>query len=75
MKKRRKEMRNKRRAPHGEPMQDSRISRTTYSITLLMCVTTLIAGWHIRDLWSGIVALLCGLITIGMVWEVIGGAR
>lgn len=40
-----------------------------------MCVTTLIAGWHIRDLWSGIVALLCGLITIGMVWEVIGGAR
>lgn len=42
-------------------------------ITGMMTITTLIAEWHIKDVWSGIVALMCGLITIAMVMERLGG--
>lgn len=38
-------------------------------MTVLMAVTTLIAGWHIIDIWSGAVTLLCALVTIWLVDE------
>lgn len=46
-----------------------------YYITILMTVTSLIAGWHIKDVWSGIIALLCSLVTLWLVWDITGGVR
>ena len=42
-------------------------------ITGMMTITTLIAEQCITGFWSGMVALLCALITIGMMFESIGG--
>lgn len=42
-------------------------------ITALSAATTIIASWHITDLWSGIVALLCGGISILLINSEIGG--
>ena len=42
-------------------------------ITGIMTITTLIAEQCITGFWSGMVALLCALITIGMMFESIGG--
>lgn len=39
------------------------------ALPYLMTVITLIASWHITDIWSGIVAMLCGLVTIWIVAE------
>lgn len=38
-------------------------------MTVLMAVTTLISGWHITGIWSGIVTILCALVTIWLVDE------
>lgn len=38
-------------------------------MTVLMAVTTLIAEWHITDIWSGAVTLLCALVTIWLADE------
>ena len=46
-----------------------------YFTTWLMAFTTIIAGWHITDVWTGIVTALCGLVTIVLVNEIIGGQR
>lgn len=51
----------------------SQLHRREYYITFLMAVTSIIAGWHIKDAWSGVVALMCALITIWMVWNLTGG--
>ena len=45
----------------------------SYYITLVMAVTTAIAGMNIKDLWSGIVTMLCALVTIWLVYETVGG--
>lgn len=42
-------------------------------ITGLMTITTLIAEQCITGFWSGIVALLCAITTIGMVMDYLGG--
>lgn len=42
-------------------------------ITWLSAATTIIASWHITDIWSGIVALLCSMVTIWMVYDYVGG--
>ena len=41
--------------------------------TILMLITTLIAEQCITGFWSGIVALLCAITTIGMVMDYLGG--
>ena len=41
--------------------------------TTLMVITTLIAEQCITGFWSGIVALLCAITTIGMVMDYLGG--
>lgn len=38
-------------------------------MTVLMAVTTLISGWHITGIWSGVVTILCALVTIWLVDE------
>ena len=42
-------------------------------ITGMMVITTLIAEQCITGFWSGIVALLCAITTIGMVMDYLGG--
>lgn len=44
----------------------------SYYITILMGMTTVIAGWNITGVWSGIVALLCAMATVGLFYESIG---
>lgn len=46
-----------------------------YYITILMTVTTLIAGWHIHDIWSGIITMLCGTITLLLSFHAVGGVK
>lgn len=73
-------MMNKRKEPQkiaaskGSSMNVS-IRKQLYYITLLLCITTTIAGWNIHDLWSGIIAALCGVITIWLVWITTGGIK
>ena len=71
-------MMNKRKEP--QKIAASKGSRSdikslgfNYYITILMTVTTIIASWHITDIWSGIVALLCGGISILLINSEIGG--
>lgn len=40
-----------------------------FRLACLMLVTTLIAGWHITCVWSGIVTLICGVVTLWFVRE------
>lgn len=47
------------------------ISRLHY-ITILLAATTVIAAWNITDIWSGIVALLCAMATVGLFYISIG---
>ena len=42
-------------------------------ITGMMTITTLIAEQCITGFWSGMVALMCALITLGMLMDGIGG--
>ena len=46
-----------------------------YYTTFFMTITTLIAGWHIEDVWDGIVTALCGLVTIWLSFATIGGLK
>jgi len=48
---------------------------TLYCITWLMVVATIIAGWNIKDIWSGVVAGICGVVTVLMTIEILGGQR
>lgn len=41
-------------------------------ITWLSAATTIIASWHITDIWSGIVALLCGGISVALINNIFG---
>lgn len=41
-------------------------------ITALSGATTLIASWHITDWWSGIVALLCGGLSVALINIIFG---
>ena len=49
------------------------ITGHNYYITLVMAVTTALACWRITDVWSGVIALLCTMITIWMVYDYVGG--
>lgn len=40
-----------------------------FRLTCLMTVTTIIAGWHITCAWSGIVTLICGMVTLWFMRE------
>lgn len=51
------------------------ITGHNYYITLVMAVTTALACWRITDVWSGVIALLCTMITIWMVYETVGGMK
>ena len=42
-------------------------------ITGMMAITTLIAEQCITGFWSGMVALMCAITTLGMVMEYLGG--
>ena len=46
-----------------------------YYITLLMAITTIIAGWHIDGVWDGIITILLGIATIWMSFLTIGGFK
>ena len=46
-----------------------------YFTTWVMVFTTLIAGWHITDVWTGLVTALCGLVTIVLTNEIVGGLK
>ena len=35
-----------------------------FRLTCLMMITTIIAGWNITSVWSGIVTLICGMVTL-----------
>jgi hypothetical protein len=41
-------------------------------ITWLSAATTIIASWHITDIWSGIVALLCGGLSVTLINIIFG---
>ena len=72
-------MNETRKAPDAATSQGSRkatISQSlshSYYITILMGITTVIAGWNITGIWSGVVALLCAMVTIWMVYDYVGG--
>ena len=53
--------------------EDCPITGHSYYITILMARTTALACWRITDVWNGVVALLCTMITIWMVYEKVGG--
>ena len=40
-----------------------------FCMTCLMTITTIIAGWNITCVWSGIVTLICGMVTMWFVRE------
>lgn len=71
-------MNKTRKAPDAVTSKGSRkatISQSlshSYYITILMGMTTVIAGWNITGIWSGIVALLCAMVTVGLFYESIG---
>lgn len=40
-----------------------------FRMTVLMAVTTLISGWHITGIWSGVVTLICSMVTLWFMRE------
>lgn len=72
-------MKNEKRAPLVAASKGSHETESPvrcphwHFITGMMTITTLIAEQCITGFWSGMVALLCALITIGMMFESIGG--
>lgn len=72
-------MKNEKRAPIAATIKGSKETERPvrcahlYCITSLLALTTIIAGWHIVDVWSGIVTMLCGTLTVGLVNTLIGG--
>jgi hypothetical protein len=70
-------MRNIEKAPAvgatGASKKDTKMSKTTiHFITVMMALATVIAGWNIVDVWSGVVTALCGLSTLGLFWSIYG---
>lgn len=51
------------------------IRKHLYYITFVLCITTIIAGWNIHDLQSGIVTALCGIVTFWLNWIITGGMK
>ena len=73
-------MRPNKNAPAAGTAQGTKRGITTtpshsYYITWLMVVATLLAGWNIEDIWSGVVAGICGVVTVLMTMDLIGGQR
>lgn len=69
MKTRRQKMTTNKKEPlcgHTETQnkEDVQVNIKDYYITILMAVTTIIAGWHIVDVWSGVVTMLCGCCAV-----------
>lgn len=44
-----------------------------YYITVIMGITTIIAGLNISGLWSGVVTALCAIATLMMIYDEVGG--
>lgn len=44
-----------------------------YYITLIIGITTIIAGLNINGLWSGVVTALCAIATLLMIYDEVGG--
>lgn len=63
-------MKNRKRASDAGASQDSN-KHTLYYITYLMAVATVISGWHIVDVWSGIVCLICFMATLALYEEAV----
>ena len=61
-------------ASKGSSMNVS-IRKHLYYITFILCITTIIAGWNIHDIQSGIVTALCGIVTIWLNWITTGGMK
>lgn len=40
-----------------------------FRLACLMTVTTIIAGWHITGIWSGVVTLICSMVTLWFMRE------
>jgi hypothetical protein len=82
MKRRRQKMRKIRKASDvGASRGVSERSKNVYQndcsthlhyITWLSAATTIIASWHITDIWSGIVALLCGGLSVALINIIFG---
>lgn len=65
-------MKNRKRASDVGTSQDSKNKdNTLHLITYLMAVATVISGWHIVDVWSGIVCLICFMATLALYEEAI----
>lgn len=47
--------------------------RHMYYITALLAITTVIAGTHITDIWSGIISMMCAVATIWSMNISVGG--
>lgn len=72
-------MKNEKRAPLVAASKGSKETERPvrcphwHFITGTMAITTLIAEQCITGFWSGMVALMCSMVTIWMVYEKIGG--
>lgn len=67
---------NEKRAPvAGTTKSPNEYINSLYFITWLMVIATLISGWNIKDVWSGVVTVICGVVTMALTRELIGGKR
>lgn len=70
---------NKRRESKAvdQTAKDSNVGKEVvdmmYCITILMMIATVISGWNITGLWSGIVTMICAVCTVMLVNEITGG--
>ena len=46
-----------------------------YCITFILALTTIIAGWHITDIWDAVITALCGSVTMWLSFGIIGESR
>lgn len=48
------------------PKKTKRPVRNAYlnCITIMLLIATVVAGWHIEDVWDGVVTMLCGIATL-----------
>ena len=46
-----------------------------YYITYILAITTIIAGWHIENIWDGIITIILGLMTIWLSFISTGGPK
>ena len=57
----------------GEALKQESEALNGYYITIFSGITSMIACANITGLWSGVIAMLCTMIAIWMVYEKVGG--